>query len=115
MAKKKAHRGRIQAQGGGLEASESWHQEEPLSKQKGLNLLYRLRDRLSSKDRELRKKQFEDAERFINGVEGGVDAPIRRTFQNYKTRDVRVDIEIWSGKAFVTIIILIIIGLWLLY
>lgn len=115
MAKKKAHRGRIQAQGGGLEASESWHQEEPLTKQKGLSLLQRLKNRLSAKDRELRNKQFEDAERFIKGVDGGVDAPIRRTFQNYKTQDIRVDIEVWSGRAFVTIIILIIIGLWLLY
>ena len=115
MAKKKAHRGRIQAQGGGLEASESWHQEEPLTKQKGLSLLQRLKNRLSPKDQELRIKQFEDAERFIKGVDGGVDAPIRRTFQNYKTRDIRVDIEVWSGRAFITIIILIIIGLWLLY
>lgn len=115
MAKKKAHRGRIQAQGGGLEASETWHQEEPISKQRGLSLLQRLRKSLSAKDQDLRDKQFKDAERFIKGVEGGVDAPIRRTFQNYKTRDVRVDIEVWSGKAFVTIIIFIIIGLWLLY
>ena len=39
MTKKKTHRGRLQAQGGGLEASETWEQAEPLSKKAGL-LLY---------------------------------------------------------------------------
>lgn len=116
MAKKKAHRGRIQAQGNDLEASESWHQKEPLSKEEGLDLLNRLRNKLSSQDRNIRKKQFKDAERFIRGVEGGIDAPLKKTFQNYKTKgNVRVDIEVWSGSAFLTIIILILIGLWLLF
>ena len=56
---KRVHRGRLQAQGDGLEASECWNQEEPLTKEKGLSLLERLRKKLSSKDRALRKKQFE--------------------------------------------------------
>ena len=94
MSERKTNRGRIQAQGDGLEESESWHQEEPLSKKDGLSLLDRLRNKLSPKDRKLREKQFDDAERFIRGAEGGVDAPIRQTFQNYKTKDTRVDIEV---------------------
>jgi len=49
MADKQPHRGRLQAQGDGLESSECWNQEEPLTKEKGLSLLERLR-----------KKQFGD-------------------------------------------------------
>ena len=37
----KPHRGRIQAQGGGLEKSESWSQDKPLSAKQGLSLLAR--------------------------------------------------------------------------
>ncbi|MGK0366830.1 MAG: hypothetical protein ACI85O_003907 [Saprospiraceae bacterium] len=39
----KKHRGRVQAQGGGLEKSESWSQDEPLSKEDGLSLLEKLK------------------------------------------------------------------------
>ena len=35
----KKHRGRIQAQGDCTEKSESWSQDEPLSKKDGLSLL----------------------------------------------------------------------------
>jgi hypothetical protein len=36
------HRGRIQAQGGGLEASESWSSSTPPTKQEGLDLIDKL-------------------------------------------------------------------------
>ena len=111
---RKEHRGRIQAQGDGLEASESWHQSEPLSKKQGLSLLKRLRNKLSPGERAARRQQFEDAERFINQVEGGIDAPTQRSFLNRKTRDVRVDIEVWSGTAFIIIVLLIGIALWII-
>ncbi|MDX1666929.1 MAG: hypothetical protein R3350_06860 [Saprospiraceae bacterium] len=113
MAKKK-HRGRFQAQGGGLEESETWSQDEPLSKEEGFSLLDRLKEKLHSKDRELRKRQFEDAKRFIKGAKGGIDAPERKSFRNRKTKDIRVDIEVWSGRAFISIIFLILLLLWLL-
>ena len=111
---KQTHRGRLQAQGGGIEESESWAQEEPLTKQQGLSLLRRLRERLRPGDRELRERPFEEAERFIEQSEGGVDAPVRRSFRNRKTRDVRVDIEVWGGTAFICITLIITIVLWLL-
>jgi len=114
MSEKKKHRGRFQAQGDGLEASETWNQKEPLTKRKGLTLLNKLRNKLSDKDRELREKQFKDAERFINGSKGGVDSPLRQTFKNRKTKDARVDIEVWSGSAFVSLLALILLLLWLL-
>ncbi len=109
---KKEHRGRIQAQGGGLEESESWNQDEPLTRKDGLRLLNELKSKLSLKDREMREKQFEDAERFIKGVEGGIQSPERKSFQDRKTKDVRVDIEVWGGFAFVAITLLILVLLW---
>lgn len=110
----KPHRGRIQAQGGGLEVSESWSQDKPLTKDQGLLLLGKLKGRLNPKEQALREKPFADAERFIKGVKGGVRAPVSQSFQNRKTKDVRVDIEVWNGFAFISIAIIILIALWLL-
>ncbi len=111
MGKKRAHRGRIQAQGDGLEESETWHQEEPLSRSDGLSLLRKLKDRLSADEQEKRDRPFREAKRFIEQAQGGVDAPLRKTFRNRKTKDVRVDIEVWSGTAFITIVLLLLL-LW---
>lgn len=111
---KKEHRGRIQAQGGGLEESESWNQDEPLTKKDGLRMLRKLKEKLPPKEVEKRKKAFQSAERFIKNTKGGLDARKGRSFyDDKKNKHVRVDIEILGGKAFVTIIIIIILlGLW---
>jgi len=101
MAKK--HRGRIQAQGKGLEKSVSWSQDEPLSKTQGKTLLQQLKGLLSSKELEERAEPFDKAERYIDNA-NGIEAPERRTFQNRKTKDVRVDIEVLAGRAFLTAI-----------
>jgi hypothetical protein len=98
---RKEQRGRIQAQGGGLEASESWHQAEPLSKEKGLSLLARLRSRLSVPERNAMERLFEEAQCFIEQAEGGIDAPFRRSFNDRYDCRLRVDVEVWSGAAFV--------------
>ena len=105
----KKHRGRIQAQGEGLEKSVSWSQDEPLSKKEGLNLLERLKRMLTTKEYERREKQFEEARRYIQNVEGGADAVKKKTFRNRKSKDARVDIEILSGTAFVSVAILILL------
>ena len=109
MAKK--HRGRIQAQGEGLEKSVSWSQDEPLTKKEGLSLLDRLIKMLSKPEYERRKKPFEDARRYIGNVDGGADAVKKKSFRNRKSRDARVDIEILSGTAFVSVAILILLFL----
>lgn len=113
MSNYRKHRGRIQAQGGGLEASESWDQDEPLTKEEGLSLLRKLKEKLPRKEQKLREKPFEDAERFIKGAKGGVQSRVSQTFLNRKTRDVRVDLEVLGGFAFVTITIIIIAAIWL--
>jgi hypothetical protein len=100
---RKTHRGRIQAQGDGLEKSVSWNQDEPLSKADGKKLLQNLKDSLSDTEFEARKEPFEHAERYIDQT-NGVQAPEQRTFLNCKTRDVRVDIEVRAGWAFVLLL-----------
>lgn len=92
-----------------MEESESWSKDNPLTKEEGLELLNKLKEKLSPKDQELRKKPFADAERFVKGAKGGVQAPLRQSF-----RDTKVDVEVWNGYAFVCITFLILIVLWLL-
>jgi hypothetical protein len=96
------HRGRIQAQGGGLEKSVSWSQDKPLSAKQGLSLLSRLVNKLTKKERADREKPIKRTERFINtaGKSGGVFAPIFRSFMAKGSKDKRIDIEVRSGRAF---------------
>jgi hypothetical protein len=102
----KKHRGRFQAQGGGTEKSESWSQDEPLSKEEGYALLEKLKNSLTDKELSLREKQFDDAQRYVENVNGGIDATIKKTFRNRKTKDVRVDIEVLAGRAFISIVLI---------
>ena len=105
----KKHRGRVQAQGGGLEESESWSQDEPPSKELGVSLLEKLKLKLTKKELSAREKQFEDAKRYIENVEGGIDAVKKKTFRNRKTKDIRVDVEVLAGTAFISFLIILII------
>ena len=111
----KKHRGRIQAQGNGLEKSTSWSQDEPITKEEGLDLLERLKSLLNKKEFEEREEQFEAAKRYIEQVEGGVDAIKKKTFKNRKTKNARIDIEILGGTAFLSIIFLAFLLFFLLF
>jgi len=102
MAEKK-HRGRIQAQGGELEKSAKWAQDEPLTKSEGLALLSELKSKLSKKEFQDRADQFAEAERYIQNIQGGADAVKKKSFRNRKTQNIRVDIEILAGTAFIAI------------
>lgn len=97
------HRGRIQAQGGGFESSESWSQNSPLSVSDGLHLLWSLIRKIPKPEFLKRKSEFEKAENFIQlaGDKGGVDARVSKTFKAKGTKDIRVDIEVIKGTAFV--------------
>ncbi|MCR9102168.1 MAG: hypothetical protein NXI25_19590 [bacterium] len=114
MASKK-HRGRVQAQGDGLEESESWSQDKPITKAEGLTLLDRLKSRLTKSDFEKREKAFEKAEHYINNA-SGIDAVKKKSFYSTrKDKRVRVDIEVLGGRAFVAIILLILaLSIWML-
>lgn len=104
MSKKsKIHRGRFQAQGNGLEESESWAQDKPLSTSNALSLLRGLMAKLNPKDLIRRKTAFEKAEEFVEnaGENGGIFAVKKKTFKVKGSKDERVDIEVLGGKAFV--------------
>jgi hypothetical protein len=114
MAKQR-HRGRIQAQGGGLEASENWAQNEPLTGEEGLSLLQKLKDKISGTEAAERAEQFKKAEDMIRRMKdsGGIDAHFSQSFRK-KGTDLRVDIEVLGGRAFVCLIVFLLIIFWLL-
>jgi hypothetical protein len=96
------HRGRIQAQGENLESSESWAQNEPLTKNEGLKLLENLKSKIPKKEAEIRENAFNKASEFIQ--QGPHEVIIGSIFRSYKvkgTKHERVDIEIQSGIAFI--------------
>jgi hypothetical protein len=97
------HRGRIQAQGGGIEKSVSWVQEIPPTREEGLNMIDTLENRLSPSEAKIRTKAFEKARIFVNQAakNGGIDAQISKSFRVKGTKDIRVDIEVITGKAFI--------------
>jgi hypothetical protein len=101
----KRHRGRIQAQGGDTKKSVSWSQDTPLSKDRGLELLDDLEAQLSEKEKKERAKPLVDARRFIENVEGGLDAVNKQSFYTRDKGNLRIDIEVLAGTAFVCIII----------
>lgn len=104
----KSHRGRIQVQGNGLEKSVSWSQDEPLTRVQGKKLLQQLKEKLSEKEYAERTDQFDQAERYIEGAEG-IEAPEHRRFLNRKTKDVRIDIEVLAGRAFISLCLFLIL------
>ncbi len=96
------HRGRLQAQGEYLESSEAWSQGEPLSKQEGLNLLDKLRNKIPKKEAEIREIAFQKAAKFIeNGPYQVVTKTISKSYKVPDTEHERVDVEIQKGTAFV--------------
>jgi len=96
------HRGRIQAQGVNLEASEAWTQNEPLTKNDGLKLLENLKSKIPRNEAEIRENAFSKASEFIQqGPHEVLTGPIFRSYKVKGTKHERVDIEIQSGIAFI--------------
>mgnify|MGYP006885816536 CR=1 FL=1 len=86
MAKKDnnfEHRGRFQAQGGGVEESEPWSEEKPLSISKALQLLANLIRKLSPTDYNRRRRAFEKVQEFVKEASenGGVFAKLSKSFR----------------------------------
>jgi hypothetical protein len=99
-----SHRGRMQAQGGGIEESEPWAQDAPLPARDAHDLLSRLAAKLNPAERRHREKAFEDAHGYVTGAatRGGADAPVKKSFPYPPRADHRrVDIEVRVGRAFV--------------
>ena len=97
------HRGRIQAQGDGLEKSVSWNRATPPTSKEELSMLDELTESLTKGERKARQEAIDKAKKWIinAGKNGGADAPVSKTFLIKGTKDVRIDIEIITGKAFI--------------
>ena len=95
------HRGRWQAQGGGLEESEPWSQSMPLTLAQGLLLLETLELKLKPKDRRAREAAFEMARVWATRAasSGGASAPVSKSFPG-GGNPIRVDVEVKKGIAF---------------
>jgi len=100
------HRGRWQAQGGGLEESEPWNQSTPLTLTQGLALLDKLEAKLRPSDRKARALYFEQARIYARRLAagGGMSADNFRG-KSFPTgvpsSHPRVDLEIRKGDAFI--------------
>ena len=106
----KEHRGRIQAQGEGLEASENWAQDDPLTAEDGRTLLDKLKAKISKSEARKRTAEFDKAKDLIDRAEqqGGIHAHYGKSFRKSKS-SVRVDIEVLGGTAFICVVLGLII------
>ena len=96
------HRGRIQAQGENLEASDTWSQNEPPTKTNGLTMFDKLKNKIPRGEARKREKAFLKASKFIEqGQHEVINSPVVRSFKVKDTMHERVDIEIQKGKAFI--------------
>jgi hypothetical protein len=95
------NRGRIQAQGGGTEKSESWAQSEPPTETEMLSLCDRLEAQLTAREKKDREQPLRQLRRFIRAAAsaGGVSAPASRSWYKRGSKDIRVDLEVVTGMA----------------
>lgn len=72
------HRGRIQAQGENLEASEAWAQNKAPTKNNGLSMLEKLKNKIPRKEANKREKVFNEAHKYIEraSLKGGLQATV---------------------------------------
>lgn len=97
------HRGRIQAQGDGLNESEAWSQPTPISYALGCDKKTALKKKLPSKELLVRTDAFSKAKKFIQNSQaaGGVSAQVSKTYMVKGESEKRVDIEVRAGVAFI--------------
>jgi hypothetical protein len=100
----RAHRGRVQAQGGGTEESESWAESRPPTVTQVLAFVDLLEGKLKPKERKDRTQPLVDVRRRIQnaGRAGGLWAhprPHRKSFYKRGSADIRVDLDVLKGRA----------------
>lgn len=96
-----AHRGRIQAQGGGTEKSEAWSRDTPPTVAEILELCDRLEAQLTARERADRTLPLAQLRRWVRSAAGGggVAAPVSKSFLKRGSRDIRIDLEVIKGMA----------------
>ena len=98
------NRGRVQAQGAGVEKSCSWAEAEVPTKEDGHGYLDNLKGQLTPAEQLVRESCFEKALKWVNDAPAKgyvVVTPIKTSFQPYPPiKDTRVDGELHSGASF---------------
>ena len=101
---KQLNRGRLQAQGNCIEESRSWATNEVPRKTNGFNWLNELKGTLSDKEIKIRERCFVKAEEWIRNAPADGHNAITPIIVSYTPlppiKDVRVDGEIFKGRAF---------------
>ncbi len=101
------NRGRFQAQDNKLEESVSWSDYSDIKKKDGHNYITSLKNLLSKKQLTVRKKAFLKAQQFVNQAPSdgynviGLKIISKNYFDDPYNREVRVDVEIRGGIAFI--------------
>lgn len=96
------NRGRFQAQGNGLEKSAPWATDDEISKVDGDERISFLELQLTRAECGERIEGIRKARQFVaRAPVSGCDAVIIKSFYDIRNREVRVDLEIRFGCAFI--------------
>jgi hypothetical protein len=96
-----AHRGRIQAQGGKTEQSESWSQNEAPSESEMMTRADLLEGKLTDREKRDRAEPLAKLRSFLRNAarRGGLQAPVSKSWLKRGSRDIRIDLEVLAGRA----------------
>ena len=94
------HRGRIQAQGGGVEVSVSWSRQTPPTESEMMAMVRQLEMKLTPAERRARAIAFEQIRRLIRNASTAGGLPqLSLSFPHLSQRGIRVDLEVLKGNA----------------
>jgi len=98
------NRGRFQAQDENLEKSAAWATDEDVSKQMGNERLNNLNAQLTAAELAVRVNAMQKARDFVDNapINGHYAQIVKSYFDDVRHREVRVDVEIRAGRAFIT-------------
>jgi hypothetical protein len=95
-----AHRGRIQAQGGGIEKSVSWSRQIPPTESEMMAMVAQLESKLTPAERRDRQVALQQLRQFIHNAAKGYGMSVLSNSYPYRTfRGIRVDLEVLKGRA----------------
>jgi hypothetical protein len=93
------HRGRIQAQGGGIETSVSWSRQTPPTESEMMAMVRQLEAMLTPAERRARQEGFEQLRQFIRKGKAHGLPVLSRSFPYRIVRGIRIDLEVRKGCA----------------
>jgi hypothetical protein len=99
------NRGRFQAQDDTLEKSSAWATNDEVTKQMGHERLNSLHAQLTAAELDVRVTAMQKARLFVDNapINGHYAQIVKSYFDDVRNREIRVDIEIRAGRAFLTL------------